>query len=378
MKLFLKNLKSKYLILKNILNNANQKNKFLFYSENKSYQKYTYNIISVLAEKYPNEILYVTSDEKDIMRDLKVKNLFVGNGFLMKLFFQIIKAEYFFLTLTDLDNHSLKKTKNIGKYIYFFHAPVSTFKNYTNSAFDNYDIILCNGEHHLEEIRKREELKNLPKKRLIKAGYFYFDYILERISHNHQPEKILIAPSWNYHHPNFINENFIKIINKLIQKKKDVIFRPHPEHYKRSTKILDLIKNQFGNSENFYFDQSNENLESMETAKCLITDASGISIEYLLLLKRPVLYLSDKDKIHNKDFLDFKDLKSIDIVTKDKFGYNFFEKDIANLDLIIDETIKKFEAKIPLLDNFINDNFFNFGSTKKEFDLIIENQIINK
>ena len=116
----------------------------------------------------------------------------------------------------------------------------------------------------------------------------------------------------------------------------------------------------------------------MEKAKCLITDASGISIEYLLLLKRPVLYLSDKDKIHNKDFLDFKDLKSIDIITKDNFGYNFFEKDIANLDLIIDETIKKFEAKIPLLDNFINDNFFNFGSTKKEFDLIIENQIINK
>ena len=54
MKLFLKNLKSKYLILKNILNNANRKNKFLFYSENKSYQKYSYNIISVLAEKYPN------------------------------------------------------------------------------------------------------------------------------------------------------------------------------------------------------------------------------------------------------------------------------------------------------------------------------------
>ena len=96
MKLFLKNLKSKFLILKNILNNANQKNKFLFYSENKSYQKYSYNIISVLAEKYPNEILYVTSDEKDTMRNLKVKNLFVGNGFLMKLFFQIIKAEYFF------------------------------------------------------------------------------------------------------------------------------------------------------------------------------------------------------------------------------------------------------------------------------------------
>ena len=45
----------------------------------------------------------------------------------------------------------------------------------------------------------------------------------------------------------------------------------------------------------------------MERSKCLITDASGISIEYLLLFKRPVLYLNSKDKIHNERFDDFKD-----------------------------------------------------------------------
>ena len=46
----------------------------------------------------------------------------------------------------------------------------------------------------------------------------------------------------------------------------------------------------------------------MERSKCLITDASGISIEYLLLnLKRPVLYLNSKDKIHNERFDDFKE-----------------------------------------------------------------------
>ena len=127
MKLFIKNFKYKVLILKNILNNANQTTKFLFYSENKSYQKYSYNIISVLAEKYPNEILYVTSDEKDIIMDLKVKNLFIGNGFLMKLFFQIIKAEYFFLTLTDLDNHSLKKNKKYRKIHLFFSCTSKYF-----------------------------------------------------------------------------------------------------------------------------------------------------------------------------------------------------------------------------------------------------------
>ena len=112
----------------------------------------------------------------------------------MRFFFLIIKADFFFLTLTDLDNHFIKKTKNIKKYIYYFHAPVSTFKNYTETAFDNYDIILCNGKFHVQEIRKREELKNLPAKKLINTGYFYFDYLSEKISKAQNPNDILLAP----------------------------------------------------------------------------------------------------------------------------------------------------------------------------------------
>ena len=203
MKSFINCLKRKFLIFRNIFQHSNSKIKFLFYSENKNYQKYSYNIIDVLAKKFPHQVLYVSSDIEDKIDKLKVKNLYIGNGLLMKFFFLIIKADYFFLTLTDLNNHALKKTKNIGKYVYYFHAPVSTFKNYTKTAFDNYDIILCNGNYHFEEIRKREEIKNLPKKELLKSGYFYFDYLLEKISSNKEPKDILIAPSWNYNQKNF-------------------------------------------------------------------------------------------------------------------------------------------------------------------------------
>ena len=41
----------------------------------------------------------------------------------MNIFFLIIRAQNMFLTLTDLDNHAVKKTKNVDKYIYYFHAP---------------------------------------------------------------------------------------------------------------------------------------------------------------------------------------------------------------------------------------------------------------
>ena len=377
MKSFINKIKSNFLIFKNILALSNKKKKFLFFSENKSYQKYSLDIIEVITKKYPDEILYVSSDPNDKINNLRLQNLYIGDGFLMRFFFLIIKADFFFLTLTDLDNHFIKKTKNIKKYIYYFHAPVSTFKNYTETAFDNYDIILCNGKFHVQEIRKREELKNLPAKKLINIGYFYFDYLSEKISKVQNPNDILVAPSWNYSYKNFIDENFIQVIEILLKKKLNVIFRPHPEHYKRSNKILLEIKNKFGSENRFNFDNSHENFQSMERSKCLITDASGISIEYLLLFKRPVLYLNSKDKIHNERFDDFKELKSIDYLTKDNFGYNFSEKDFTNLDLIIDKSIKNLDGKIPLLNDFINDNFFNFGSTKKNFALIIEDQVLS-
>lgn len=373
----IKLIKLNYSIFKNILNYSNKKINFLFYSEKKDYQKYALSIIEVLSKKYPNQILYVSSDPDDRINDLEIQNLFIGRGFLMNFFFLIIKAKYFFLTLTDLDNHSLKKTKNIEKYVYYFHSPVSTFKNYTETAFDNYDIILCCGEYHCNEIRKRENIKNLPKKDLIKTGYFYFDYLLEKISLKNDPEYILIAPSWNYDHNQFINENFIRIIELLLKKKYKVIFRPHPEHFKRSKKILSEIKKKFNQFPNFYFDEFSENFNSMEKAKYLITDASGISIEYLLLFKRPIFYLNDKDKIHNKNYLDFSDLESIDRTIKEQFGFNFYEKDIENLDSLINESNQVFQSKKPLLNDFINHNFFNFGNTKKKFNLIMDKQILN-
>jgi hypothetical protein len=154
-----------FFIIFNNINLINSKKlKFIFYSENKSYQKYSYQLIKLLARKYPDEVCYVSSDINDKIISFKTKNLFIGNNLLMKYFFTNIKAENLILTLTDLDNHIIKKTKNIKKYIYFFHAPVSTTKSYTAGAFDNYDIILCNGNYQIDEIRKREFFQKKKRK----------------------------------------------------------------------------------------------------------------------------------------------------------------------------------------------------------------------
>ena len=364
-------LKKNYQIFQKIIYLRKIKPKYLFYSENKQYQKYAYLLIETLAKKYPQEIYYISSEIDDKIENLDVENIFIGKGLMLVIFFSIIRAQNIFLTLTDLGNHTVSKTKNVDKYIYYFHAPVSTTKNYTATAFDNYDTILCNGDYHLNEIRKRELIKKIKKKELIKTGYFYFDYLNNRMNKKIEAKEVLIAPSWNYNSKNFINENLEKIIQSVLDKDHTVKFRPHPESFKRSMLTINALRNKFFNNK-FILDETSENINAMENAKCLITDSSGIAIEFVLLFKKPTLYFEDNNKIHNVEFNNYKDLITMDQKVKDTFGYTFKSEDINELYLLIDRSIGEFTNKDDEIKNFIDKNFYNYGRTIINFNDLIK------
>ena len=373
---FIDKIQFKYHQLKKILNLSNKKIKIIFYSESKFYQKFSYSLIEFFSKKYPGQVYYVSSDLDDKIEDLNVKNLFIGKSLLMGFFFSIIKAEYLFLTLTDLGNHSIKKTKNIDKYIYYNHSGSSTFRGYTEGSFDNYDIILCNGQYQIDEIRFREKQKNIVKKDLVLTGHFYFDYLSKKIDFNQKANEILLAPTWSYEYKNFINENFIHLIEKLIEKNFNVIFRPHPEHFKRSRSILEIVNNKFKSNDKFSLDDKANNLESMQKAKCLITDISDIALEYMLVLNRPVLYL-DSSKIHNKNYSYFKDFENIELKFKNEFGLTFNDKDINKINLFINNSIKNFNSNILDLKQMRDKYYFNFEKTIEKFEKIWEDKIVN-
>ena len=346
-----------------LIDTKNKKPRTILFSESKVYQKFSKIIIDALCLIDTDQVYYLSIDKEDKINDKRVNNYYI-HPILINFIFNNLKCKNLFLTVTDLGNNLLKKTKNIEKYIYYFHSPVSTTKNYTSMAFDNYDTIMCIGQFQVDEIRSREKLKELKKKEIIPTGYFYFDYLMENVNRNINQNNILIAPSWNKSMKNFINENFIDLIDVLISKKFKVIFRPHPEHIKRSKNILINMKNKFS-QKNFELDFDHNNAKSMEKAKCLITDSSGIAIEYMIVMKRPVLYLDEYDKIHNSEYQDYSSLKTIDHKIKENFGYLFKKDDFYKIDLIINDSEQSLLKKVPKLNEFINKNYFNFGETKK-------------
>ena len=252
-------------------------------------------------------------------------------------------------TTIDLGNNILAKSKNVINYIYYFHSPVSTTRVYANKAFDNYDTILCIGNFQKEEIRRREKIKNIKKKKIIDLGYPYFDYLKNKLDSTKfdKSNNILVAPSWNYNEKNYINEDFSLIIDSLLETGFNVIFRPHPEHFKRSKKFIEDIKNKNLNK-NFLFDNKNENFSSMQKSISLITDNSGIAIEYSLIIKRPFFYYDSLKKTHNSDIDDFNDMFNLEETLKNNFGYIFNYSNIINL------------------GEFISNNIINFNNTKKD------------
>ncbi len=370
---FFINIKNYLSIFKNINSITSKKYKIVFYSENKNYQKYTLILIDFLISKFPGEILYVSSDKLDFINNDKIKNLYIGKGLMLQYFFSKIQASNLITTTTDLGNNIIKKNKFVDNYIYYFHSPVSTTRVYTTKAFDNYDSILCIGNFQINEILKREKIKKINKKKLHECGYFYFDYLMNKINLNRNKDEILIAPSWNYNEKNFINEDFENIIDELIKKNFKVKFRPHPEHFKRSRFFIEKISKKF-NTENFIFDTNLENIESMEKAICLITDNSGIAIEFSLIIKKPVLYFDSLSKIHNKEVDDYKELINLEDEVRDNFGYKFSKNEIHKLKNLINLSKNDFDLnKKKNIDKFLDLNFFNISKTK----LFLEKNINN-
>ena len=371
----LKEIKFFFSSLNILIASNNIKPKIVFFSENKVYQKFSKPLIDAIISSSSDQIFYFSINKDDMIDNKRVTNYFVS-PLLLSFVFRKLKAENIFLTVTDLGNNVLKKTNFIKNYIYYFHSPVSTTKNYTPQAFDNYDVILCNGKFQVDEIRLRESLKKINKKKLIPTGYFYFDHLIENISFDAKGDYILIAPSWNKNAKHLINENFIELIDVLLKKNFKVIFRPHPEHFKRSKIILDKIKANF-TSEAFCFDEDFENIKSMEKSRCLITDNSGIAIEYMIALKKPVLYLNEIDKIHNSEFQDYAKLKTIDQTIKEKFGYIFDNSDFQQIEVIIKNSEDNFNKKLTDLEILISKNYFNFGKTKDFLSSNLSSVILN-
>jgi YidC/Oxa1 family membrane protein insertase len=319
----------------------------VFYAEHRDYYPNFEGIIHQLLEEYQQPFCYITSDFKDPVfqqSNPKMKVFYINK--LLAFFMVSIKCKVFIMTLTDLNRYHLKRSMHPVHYVYIFHSLVSTHMMYRFGAFDHYDSILCVGPHHIRELREHEKKYQLPTKTLVEAGY----YRLERIYASYQKQvnqkkdkkpgktTILVAPSWGK--DNVIESCGKKLVEVLLEHDYDVIVRPHPETLRRSPQVVKELDSQFKNHPCFFLERSVAADDSLLKADILISDCSGVALEYAFGTERPVIFLEVPYKIQNDKYME-SGIEPLELSLMSKIGVKASPEKLDAIPGLIESLIKK-------------------------------------
>lgn len=309
----------------------------VFYSEKSGYYRNYRGVIEALLARSNLVIHYVTSDPSDAVFELakaqpRIKPYYIGEKRLITLMMKM-DADIVVMTMPDLESFHIKRSyvrKDI-EYIYLFHAMVSTHMIYRKGAFDHYDTIFCVGPHHSREIRETEQLYGLPAKKLVELGYPLLDDLLEqygnREKHGGKPQ-ILIAPS--HHEGNIMDSCLEDILAELSGKDWRVIVRPHPQYVRRNPGRVEELKRRYAGRENLLFETDFTTNESQYTSDILITDWSGISMEYSFVTRHPCIFINTPMKVLNPEYTRYRVVPAL-LEVRDKIGVSFEPTDVAGI-----------------------------------------------
>jgi len=340
----------------------------VFYAEDKFAMIHFEQILNELTKNLGRKICYITSSSTDPILNTEnqmIKPFYIGDGTVRTKFFLTLKADVLVMTMPDLETFHIKKSKiHPVHYVYIFHSLVSTHMVYRKGAFDNFDTILCGGKHQIREIRETEKIYQLKPKNLLEHGYDRIDTLIKNSSTSELPSKykknVLIAPSWGQH---ALLENHGKtIIQKLLENNYNVVVRPHPVIINKSPKMLKSLKENFENNSKFTLELDIQNTNSLHNSQFLISDWSGIAIEFAFSQGRPVLYIDVPKKINNSDFEKIP-ITPLEEHLREKLGYVLHTDQLHKIPEKLEFLYQNRESFKKQIFDIRSDTIFNIGKS---------------
>ena len=352
----------------------------VFYSEGGAYHGFLLPVISHLTEDHNLKIYYLTSDQDDPLLSEppeNVKSIYVGWGSAMIFAFQTLEAKVLVMTMPDLHSFHIKRSRYPVHYIYLQHSLVSSHMVYKPGAFDHFDTILCSGSHHVSEIREWEKLNNLPEKNLYEHGYAPLDTILDMVSSRPLISKpatsnynVLVVPSWGSE--GLIENGAKELVGSLLDAGHYVTLRLHPQSRINSAKNVKLLAANFNSHPNFEMDIDNAIFESLIKADVLISDWSGVSLEFAFGLERPVIFIDVPKKINNPRYTELENIP-IEISARDKIGIILGQEKLDKVTDVVTEIMEDSEKFVTQIRALRDKTVFNIGqSAKRGSELIYD------
>jgi YidC/Oxa1 family membrane protein insertase len=148
------------------------------------------------------------------------------------------------------------------------------------------------------------------------------------------------------------------------------MLRPHYRIFKDSKKLIDSIIENFGNHPNFILEKGIIPSDKFHNSKCMISDWSGISLEYAFTFERPVVFIDVPKKNLNPDSGDIL-IESIEISIRDKIGHVILPNNLEKIPEII-KNIKNDNSMSEQIRKIRSETVYNIGNSAKIGAEIIE------
>lgn len=339
--------KEDYKKFKNVVNK-----KLVIYSEKSGFYKYYKAVIEELIKRSNLTIHYVTNDPDDAVFELsktqpKIRPYYISIK-KTPMLMMMVTCDIFMMTTPDLNKSYFKRSfmKKDIEYLYIPHDMMSTHMGFNEGAFDAFDTVFCAGPHILNELRKTEQMNNLPAKNLVEFGYPLADALTKagkEANKNRaiqEVKEILIAPSWQ--EDNLLDSCVDTLISELYSDKYHITVRPHPEYAKRYKSQLNALVERYAD-----YDQNKLSFEldfsankSIYTADLMITDWSGVAPEFCFATERPAIFVNTKIKCLNPNWENLG-MVPVEISLRDQIGVSIDKDKLDNLAQTVEELLNK-------------------------------------
>jgi len=283
-------------------------------------------LIEELNGPLERKVCYVTSDATDPGLGRRQENyqaICIPEGLFLTLFFQFNQSDVFVLTMMDLQNFHLKRSTYPVHYVYLFHSMGSTHMVDNENSFDHYDSLFCAGPHQVKEIRKREEIKKLPRKHIYDYGHPRLEEVMAQGRASRAPNSgdealtVLIAPTWGEH--SLFNTCGSELISVLLEAGFRVIMRPHYQSNRQSPGVIAAVRDEFAGNERFEYVGRMGETDSILRSDILVSDWSAMALEYAMGLEKPVLFIDVPRRIRNPNWRELG-IEPIEAAIRDKIG----------------------------------------------------------
>lgn len=127
---------------------------------------------------------------------------------------------------------------------------------------------------------------------------------------------------------------------------------------------LVALENEFGSHENFQIDTESASEKYLHQADVLISDWSGVTLEYAFGTERPVLFIDLPRKVHNYEY-EKLEIEPIEVSLRDQIGQVINIEDVPNTALIVSDFLTNREKYKDKIVNARRKNIYNFGKSSQ-------------